>query len=252
MNEILLNSAEISETFKQQMVYCVKKALTDDLIRYKAEFQPVTTNGVPHQISDFINTNITNLLPENYIKVISFSRSSWSGRIIVDEEHKLVYSIMRGSRLHSLQCSKVRKKSPHYIETVAGILNQELRPKEAQMTLGDIELFRFDNAVLQADYNNTFKGAIPQDENYHYGVVVYDTFKGDISDMRLVFLDKNMELIEEQSWSEYIQPDFTELTYAEPASKDNSTPSVKTNKELLKSKKKVPVKRRNEEKETQA
>ncbi len=60
----------VPEDFKQNVVNCINKVFTDDLPRYLSEFQPNTHNGVPHNIGDWIHTNICDMISSQTIDVI--------------------------------------------------------------------------------------------------------------------------------------------------------------------------------------
>jgi len=209
MNKISI-SEKIPEDFRRRLVDCINIALQDDLPRYLAEFHPETTNGMPHQIGDWINTNIKKHLVSGNVDVLQFTRHSWKGTIVIDSKNKVTYSIMRAKRLQQIRCET--REYPHYLQTIVSILNEGYEADTKQMTLFDMEFMGFDEETLNKDYVKIFNGRIDKNEGYLHCVVAYETEHNEITDIRICFLDKYLDVIEEVSLNEYIKPDFSKLT----------------------------------------
>jgi len=59
-----LISEKIPKNLSRYIVNSIDVALSDDCKRYMQEFRPDTTNGVPHCIHDWINSNLVRSLPQ--------------------------------------------------------------------------------------------------------------------------------------------------------------------------------------------
>ena len=203
----------ISEDFQRRVVDCINMALQDDLPRYLSEFHPDTTNGVPHLIGDFINTNIRKHLTGNNIGVIEFPRYSWKGKIIVDRENRVTYTIMREKRLRQLRREK--RDKPHYLQTIVGILNVNFIAPTKQMNLFGEDYYRFDAEMVEQDYDSIFKGYVDKTEGFHHCAIIYETDRGALADINILFLDKDLDEVSRISLNEYIKPDFSKFTAVE-------------------------------------
>jgi len=190
-------------------------ALQDDLPRYLTEFHPDTTNGVPHQIGDWINTNIRKHMTGNNVEVIEFPRYSWRGKIIVDRENHITYTIMREKRLR--QVRREKRERPHYLQTIVAILNANLIAPQKQMALfwGD-DYALFENEIVEQDYDAIFKGRVDKTDGYHHCAIIYETDRGVLADINILFLDKELDEVARISLNEFIKPDFSKLTAVQP------------------------------------
>ncbi|MDR3601425.1 MAG: DUF5986 family protein [Desulfosporosinus sp.] len=200
----------ISEGFQRRVVDCINMALHDDLPRYLAEFQPDTTNGVPQSIGDWINTKIRKYLTGNNVEVIEFNRYSWRGKIIVDKENLITYTIMREKRLHQLR--REEREKPHYLQTIVAILNSDFIAPQKQMSFLEMDFFQFDDKMLEQDYDSIFKGQVSKTDGFHHCAIIYETDGGSLSDINILFLDKDLDEVDRISLNEFINPDFSKLT----------------------------------------
>ena len=203
------------ELILRTIVACIKQATEDDAKLYLQTYNPKTTNGLPHQIHDWINTNLDKHINSDKSYTMEIKRSTWRGRIIVDEENQIVYSVMRVDRLKSLR--KEKRDKPHYVQTMVGILNSELEPKHKQLTLEEFaEFTTFSKETLVDDYNRMFGGSLNPEKGYHHCLVLFDARKLELYDARLCIVDKNLNIVEDKSLVEYIRPDYAKLTATKP------------------------------------
>lgn len=204
----------IPEDFQRRVVDCINMALQDDLPRYLSEFHPDTTNGVPHQIGDWINTNIRKHMAGNNIEIIEFTRYSWKGKIIVDHENRVTYTIMREKRLRQLR--REQRDKPHYLQTIVRILNDKFIAPSKQMSLYGEDYTQFDTEIVDQDYDSIFKGHVDKTDGYHHCAIIYETGRGVLIDINILFLDKDLDEVSRISLNKHIKPDFSKLTAAEP------------------------------------
>lgn len=225
MNKVSI-SEKVPEDFRRRLVDCINTALQEDLPRYLADYHPETTNGIPHQIGDWINTNIKKQLTSGNVDVMQFTRYSWKGKIIIDSENRITYSIMRGKRIRQLR--RETREKPHYLQTIVSVLNEGFEADVKQMTLPDMGFVGFDEETLNNDYTKIFNGRIDKGEGFLHCVAAYETEHNEITDIRICFLDKDLDVIDEVSLNEYIKPDFAKLTsveLAEPTIEEEEQPS---------------------------
>lgn len=224
----MLNSEmkkRIPENFKRRIVACVSKALTDDLHLYLSTLNPDTKNGVPHNIGDWINTNIQRDIASEYVDILEFPRYSWRGKIIIDRANLFTFTVMREKRLRFIR--KEKRERPHYLQTIVAELNSALEAPVKQMGFFSTGVYKFDRETLETDYNSIFNGCLEKDEGFTHCVITYDTIRGELADVNMLFLDKDLDEVERISLKEYIKPDFaaltntylTDVTSGEPESK---------------------------------
>lgn len=221
----------ISEDFLRRVVDCINMALQDDLPRYLAEFQPDTTNCVPHLIGDLINTKIRKHMVGKSTEVIEFQRWSWKGKIIVDREIRAIFTIMREKRLNQLRLEN--RDKPHYLQSIVGILNADFIASTKQMNMFGEDYGRFDPEMIEEDFESIFKGQIESTDGYNHYAIVYDTDHYELTDISILLLDADLDEVTRVSLNEYIKPDFSKLTSAQPGLDKEETSGVDTSAALL-------------------
>lgn len=80
------------------------------------------------------------------------------------------------------------------------------------MTLEDFGITIFDTDVLEQDFKKISQGMINVEEDYKHYIIAYKAENGEIKDIKLRFLDKDFNIVDEASLMQYIKPDFARLT----------------------------------------
>jgi len=210
MNKTSLCDEIKTDPLIRTVVACIKQATDDDVKRYLDEFHPGTTNGLPHQIHDWINGHLRDHVTSNKVYTMEIKRASWRGRLIIDEEHKYVYSIMRIDRLKSLR--KEKRNSPHYLHTIVGSLNKELEAENKQLSIEAYDYSRFSQEELESDYTRLFGNKVNPSEGYKHCLILFATRKTELYDVRLCIVDKDLDVVEDKPLIDFIKPDYAELT----------------------------------------
>ena len=205
---------KINEDLLRRIVRSVDKAVSDDIPEYLREHYKETNNAVPHLRGDFINDNLRNFVVNENIKLFSFNRSSWQGRIIVDSEDKITYTITTKKTLKEIQ--KKQRSKPHYHQTLLFKLNGEFEGIKKQLSFIDVSPFEEDE--LEQDFIRIFNNN--KLEDYVHYIVTYEAIQSELIDIQLEFLDKDFDPIEVVSLNEYIKPDFSRITDIEFVSGD--------------------------------
>ena len=218
------NTKIISATdLLRKIVYCIEKAIVDDLKQYLRENQYETNNAIILLRGDLINTNLRNHVVNDDIELVPIQRYGWSGRIIIDRKAHITYSIMTQGTLSDV-IKKKNRENPHYLQSILYMENKDCVAKEKQMTLEDFGITIFDTAVLEQDFKKITQGLINVEDDYKHYIIAYRVENGDITDIKLKFLDKDFNLVDEESLMQYIRPDFARLTdvnFAENPNEDN-------------------------------
>lgn len=219
----------IDDTLLRKIVYSIEKAIGEDQQQYLRENQKETNNAIILLRGDDINTNLRHHIVKDNIDLIPFQRYGWSGRIIIDRTEHITYSIMTEGTLATVPRKKNRI-NPHYLQSILYAENKDCIAKERQMTLQDFGITIFDTDVLEQDFEKISQGLIDREEDYRHYVVSYIANHGEIKSITLKFLDKEFNIIDEESLMQYIRPDFAQLTNtdSETESKEDNSHSKKS------------------------
>lgn len=214
----------INDTLLRKIVYSIEKAIGEDQQQYLRENQKETNNAMILLRGDDINTNLRHHIVKDNIDLIPFRRYGWSGRIIIDRTDHITYSIVTEGTLATVPRKKNRI-NPHYLQSILYAENKDCIAKERQMTLQDFGITIFDTDVLEQDFEKISQGLIDREEDYRHYIVSYIANHGEIKSITLKFLDKDFNIVDEESLMQYIRPDFAQLTNTDPKTEskaDNS------------------------------
>ena len=84
----------INDDLLRKIVYCIEKAIGDDLQQYLRENHRETNNAIILLRGDNINTNLRTHVVKDDIDLVPFQRYGWSGRMVIDRKEHITYSIM--------------------------------------------------------------------------------------------------------------------------------------------------------------
>lgn len=201
----------INDDLLRKIVYCIEKAIGDDLQQYLRENRRETNNALILIRGDNINTNLRTYVVKDDIDLISFRRYGWSGRMVIDRKEHITYSIMTEGTLSGIP-KKKNRENPHYLQSVLYVENRDCIAKERQMTLEDFGITIFDTDVLEQDFKKVTQGMVNVEDDYKHYIIAYKAENGKIKDIKLRFLDKDFNIVDEESLMKYIKPDFSRLT----------------------------------------
>ena len=74
----------INDDLLRKIVYCIEKAIGDDLQQYLRENHRETNNAIILLRGDNINTNLRTHVVKDDIDLVPFQRYGWSGRMVID------------------------------------------------------------------------------------------------------------------------------------------------------------------------
>lgn len=199
----------------RRIVRSIDKAIADDVPQYLHDHHKETNNAIVQLRGDCINENLRNLVVGGDIEFVPFRRYVWQGRIIVDRAEKITYTVTTQKTLRAVP--RKQRNKPHFLQTILYIENGGYEAVK-QMTL--MELFPFEEEVLESDYDSIVEGLIDPAEGYRHYVIAYDADGSELKDIQLEFLDKDFDTIASASLNEYIKRDFARLTDVEPVAED--------------------------------
>lgn len=220
----------IHDDLLRKIVYCIEKAIGEDLQQYLRENYRETNNAIILLRGDNINTNLRTHVVKDDIDLVPFQRYGWSGRMVIDRKEHITYSIMTEGTLSSVP-KKKNRENPHYLQSVLYVENKDCIAKERQMTLEDFGITIFDTDVLEQDFEKISQGMINVEEDYKHYIIAYEAKNGEIKDIKLKLLDKDFNIVDEVSLMQYIKPDFARLTDIGPS--EDTDEDVKQDKKNL-------------------
>ncbi len=200
-----------NDNLLRKIVYCIEKAIGDDLQQYLRENRQETNNAMILLRGDFINSNLRTHVVKDDVELVSFKRYGWSGRIVIDRKNHITYSIITEGTLCGIPRKKNRQ-NPHYLQSVLCVENGNCVAKQKQMSLEDFGITVFNTDELKQDFENISHGMISVEEDYRHYIIAYKAESGVIKDIKLRFLDKDFDIVDEVSLMQYIKPDFARLT----------------------------------------
>lgn len=203
----------------RKIVYAIDKAVTQDVPQDKRENRLETNNRQNFASGDYINDNLRKNVARGSIKLIPFKRYSWHGRIIVDSENKVTYTISTHQTLKTViekHKNKPHRSKPHYLETILHVENGDCEGVLKQMTFGDIspdfEKDIFDAETIEEDFDKIMQGGIGRIDGYKHYIIAYTAEYNAIIKIDLYLLDKDFDVVDKLDLIEYVTPDFASLT----------------------------------------
>ena len=124
----------INDDLLRKIVYCIEKAIGDDLQQYLRENHRETNNAIILLRGDNINTNLRTHVVKDDIDLVPFQRYGWSGRMVIDRKEHITYSIMTEGTLSGVP-KKKNRENPHYLQSVLYVENKDCIAKERQILM---------------------------------------------------------------------------------------------------------------------
>lgn len=214
----------------RRSVRAIEKAIAVDIPQYMHDNHLETNNAIAWLRGDYINENLRRLVVSDDVELISFKRSSWKGRILVDKQEKITYTITTQANLHAIPKKRDRKK-PHFLQSILAAENSRYEGHGEQRTLFPKE--PFDGDCLQKDYEDLTAGKLDLPGCYKHYIISYRSEQNELQDVKLEFFDKNFTIIDSVTLNEYIKPDFARLTDAAPSEENAPNTSVKEERGLV-------------------
>ena len=194
---------------ERKIVWAIRKASVDDISRIMRDFPLDTHNFLGHYRGDAVNTNLRLMDPPRGVQILPFHRSGYSGRIVVDQRHRITYSVTTQENLRAVSREKHRN-NPHFLQTFLGVENRSYEADCKQMTLMPMDAF--DEETLRKDYAALMADFLSPGEGYVHYIVAYDPAAGSSPDIQLYFLDRDFDEIDAVSLNEYMEDEAKRRT----------------------------------------
>lgn len=203
-----------NQMLNRRIVYAINKAIMEDVPQIRREDRLETNNRHIFAAGDYINDNLRKHVVKDAVELISFKRYAWEGRIIVDRENKVTYTISTFQTLKTI--IRKNRNQPHYLMTLLYAENSDCKGTPKQMTIGDFcpdfKMSIFDAEVLDDDFDKIMQGSISKTDGYKHYIVAYTAEHDAIIEIALLLLDKDFAEVDKRDLMDYVNPDFASLT----------------------------------------
>lgn len=132
----------------RRIVRAIQKAIEEDVPEFCRDNHMETMNCVRYIRGDKINDNMRNLVVSDDIRLISFKRYAWDGRMLIDQKSHNSYTITTQQNLQTIP-KKRDRKNPHFVQSILAVENCDLKGEYVQQSLFPME--QFDSEVLVED-----------------------------------------------------------------------------------------------------
>ena len=227
---------EINMNIVISALRAIEKAVCEDVPNELRENRLETNNRIGGLRGDWINQNLRQFTVNAGGILHPFTRYGWRGRMIVDQENKISYSIVTRANLR--QIPRKLRRTPHFLQTVLVKENGDLRGHYEQMALFDMS--QFDQEVYEQDFDCIFYGAIDPSDGYRHCVICYEAVHDEVISTSLLLLDPNFNVVNEMDLCEYRKPDFSKLTVDDVPADYSTTEHNEATRNLLKLKQTLP------------
>ena len=230
------------------IIKAIEKAVGSDTREYLINSDMDTNNAIKLLRGDFINTNLRNMFTGSEdVELKHFKRFVWTGHLLIDRQHKFAITISSKSTLQRVKKVKGRK-NPYYAQSLSHVLNGDLEAPCKQLSIGDlagVELdLPFAEEVYEADFESIVDAAISPGEGYRYCLITYEADGFELKNVSIVLLDKDLDVVQEISLMDLMQPDFGNLTA--PVTKTEEEPQKKDAHNLVRVKAGLKSRKANE------
>lgn len=168
---------------KIQISQAIIEGLTLNVEEFYMETGLTHKNGQHMLRWDYIYTNIARKLEKSSLKLVKIHRGIFTFDLIVNEEEKIIYSIIKEKNLTAI---RKNRNLNHYMWSIATI-NKDIEPKEKQLSL-------FGNDMIDEKfYGEVISkiGFVPD----NYRTIVIDDVNKNFPAVYLCRLDKNLNEI---------------------------------------------------------
>lgn len=200
---------ETTDRYKKTLVESIRVGLLD--AKNEHITSKTTTNNRQHMAKwDFINTSVTNsLLTNDRYLVVPLDRGLFELVMVYDKLNKILYTIMKEQNFNKL-ISRNSISKAHYMDAM---LDANLRYQENpnQISFFDDDALFSEKAESQIQtLAHDIKVMLDTDEILKYITIVVDFTGYTLTKVDAVFCSKWLEVIESDSWNDYIITEYDE------------------------------------------
>ncbi|MCT4620927.1 MAG: DUF5986 family protein [Marinisporobacter sp.] len=172
-----------------------------------------TRNSIPNRIWDFINRNISKNFPkENYIAKPT-KRGIWEMKPIFEKSTGILYTLMREERIEELRKEIPKRRSAHYAQALAEVLNKDLMTHQEQLSFFQQRSYYDEEKINQIVHKIFNDLSIPDNIVKHHAIILFSSNNYELISLRCCLVKSDLTIVAERDWSSYIE--VNESTVAE-------------------------------------
>lgn len=201
-----------SPDFIRRIEKSLSSAIGDD-IKIDVKVNDLDTeNGTPNRIWDFINRNISKNFPEEHYIAKPTKRGRWAIKPIFEKSTGILYTLMREERLDELRKEITKRKSAHYAQALADVLNRNLVPQQEQLNFLQ-QQSRYDEEKINQIVHKIFNDlSIPDNIVKQHAIILFSSSSYELVSLRCCLVKSDLSVVAECDWSNYIQVSESTVT----------------------------------------
>lgn len=205
MKIILEREISISTEVASFLVSVLETGVGDNIKEDVRANRLVKPNSTPSRIWDFINRDVEEQADKHGCLCNLTKRGPWTMSVLYDSSSKQIITLMREKRFEELQRGKKNRKSMHYLDAFSQCLNGELCAPSKQQSIfeadqvSDKTLYEANKVVEKMTASFEKDGEIE-----HHVLVLFSSEGYQLTSVRAVIIDSDLEIVCSSNWSEYI------------------------------------------------
>lgn len=192
--------------FKKNCATAIKEAIGDDIKADNKINGFITHNGDSGRIWDYINRDISKICDIDKYIANPTKRGPWEMLPIFDKEAGILMTVMRESRFKEIKREKGKRKTPHYMEALAAILNPNLLPSNIEQELFPMAESHDSIEEEKKIVENILQDlGTPQSVVKRYIAILFDSRGSDLISLRACIINSELQVVAQDDWSSYIE-----------------------------------------------
>ncbi len=197
---------EISPEISSTIVQCINDAVGDKIKEDIQRHHLMTQNSTPSRIWDLLNTDLCTKFNSPDCMAYTSKRGPWEMVIVYEKKSGFLYSLMREKRYKEIHHKIRHRKRMHYVDILVRHLNSDLISTKRQLSFIPIIPITFEDqdeistAVQKLLENLLVDGVVLK----RHVLVLFEGAKFQLSSVRAVMVDSNLDIVAEEDWSKYI------------------------------------------------
>ena len=204
------SSFAVDSVVAQKAVACIQNAVGDDIIQFSRDLK--THNSTPAAIWDFLNTNLCKAFSSPDCMTYDAKRGPWELVLLYEPKSGFLFTFMREKRFSEIRATLEKRKNMHYVDMLVHHFNADLIAPTDQLRLYPVN-FNDEDHLCEKVHSLLSSFTNCEDLVKHYAIVLFDSAATSLRSVRAVMVDSNLNIVEEENWSQYI--DFRESILTE-------------------------------------
>lgn len=200
---------KISTKLKQQIANSHIDGFGEDLEYWVKQINTPTTNYRNMLPRDLTNGYLISLCDDN-LKYDIVRRGFYELLLLLDLNSNVLFTCMSEEALNRILCDK-KREIPHYID-ILSLKNKGLESKFHQISIPGISTKLFAEDELERQLKDLcFNLEMQTDKDFRHCIITIKKSGYNIEKLKAYIFNSELELVEEENWSQYLKPSYTLL-----------------------------------------